>query len=91
MLIFTAFADTANYIYSTLGEKLREKGIYCASVTGKGVRLNNPNVESDFNSALCAFSPMSKMKKQIPEREQIDVLIGTDCISEGRICRIAIR
>lgn len=84
VLIFTAFADTANYIYSTLGEKLRGKGIYCASVTGKGVRLNNPNVESDFNSVLCAFSPMSKMKKQIPEREQIDVLIGTDCISEGQ-------
>jgi superfamily II DNA/RNA helicase len=61
-----------------------ELGIYTAVVTGKGISTNNKNVDRDFNSVLCAFSPQSKMKKEIPQEEQIDLLIGTDCISEGQ-------
>ena len=84
VIIFTAFADTANYLYSRLSEYMKTLGVYSACVTGKRVITNNKNVESDFNSVLCAFSPVSKMKKEIPEEEQIDLLIGTDCISEGQ-------
>lgn len=63
---------------------MKEYGVYTACVTGKDIRCNNCNVDVDFNSVLCAFSPMSKMKKDIPAEEQIDLLIGTDCISEGQ-------
>lgn len=84
VIIFTAFSDTAEYIYSKISEELKKNNIYTASVTGKGIKTNNSYVDSDFNSVLCAFSPLSKMKKEIPQNEQIDILIGTDCISEGQ-------
>ena len=84
IIIFTAFADTADYLYSRLSEHMKDLGVYSACVTGKRVVTNNRNVDSDFNSILCAFSPVSKMKKEIPEEKQIDLLIGTDCISEGQ-------
>lgn len=84
VLVFTAFADTADYLYRELATVMKEHGVYTACVTGKDIRCNNRNVDSDFNSVLCAFSPMSKMKKEIPTEEQIDLLIGTDCISEGQ-------
>lgn len=84
ILIFTAFADTADYLYRELADYMKEYGVYTACVTGKDIRCNNRNVDADFNSVLCAFSPMSKMKKEILAEEQIDLLIGTDCISEGQ-------
>lgn len=84
VLVFTAFADTADYLYKNLSEEMLKLGIYTACVTGKGVVTNNRFVDKDFNSVLCAFSPLSKMKKEIPVKEQIDLLIGTDCISEGQ-------
>ncbi|MEG2813812.1 MAG: hypothetical protein RSA79_04340, partial [Oscillospiraceae bacterium] len=43
-------------------EELKKNNIYTASVTGKGIKTTNINVDSDFNSVLCAFSPFSKMK-----------------------------
>jgi superfamily II DNA/RNA helicase len=84
VLVFTAFADTAQYLYKKLSDEMLKMGVYTACVTGKGAVTNNKNVDKDFNSVLCAFSPMSKMKKEIPANEQIDLLIGTDCISEGQ-------
>ena len=84
IIIFTAFADTADYIYMSLKEKMKDKNIHMASITGKNVKTTNKNVESEFNKVLCAFSPKSKMKKELPQEEQIDILIGTDCISEGQ-------
>lgn len=84
VIVFTAFADTADYLYSRLSEHMRSFGVYTACITGKRVATNNRNVDSDFDSVLCAFSPMSKMKKEIPAEKQIDLLIGTDCISEGQ-------
>lgn len=84
VIIFTAFADTADYLYSRLSEKMERYGIYTGCITGKRVAVNNRNVDCDFNSVLCAFSPVSKMKKEIAEEDQIDILIGTDCISEGQ-------
>lgn len=84
VLIFTAFADTANYIYSRLASELKKINIHSACVTGGGIKVNNSKVDAEFNSVLCAFSPKSKMKKELPQEYQIDILIGTDCISEGQ-------
>ncbi len=84
ILIFTAFADTADYLYRELADFIKEYGIYTGCITGDNIRCNNRSVDVDFNSVLCAFSPRSKMKKEIPAEEQIDLLIGTDCISEGQ-------
>lgn len=84
VLIFTAFADTANYIYSRLASELKKINVYSACVTGGGIKVNNSKVDAEFNSVLCAFSPKSKMKKELPQEYQIDILIGTDCISEGQ-------
>lgn len=84
IIVFTAFSDTAEYIYQQIASELYKHHLYTACVTGKGVKSTNKNVDNDFNSILCAFSPKSKMKKEIPANEQIDILIGTDCISEGQ-------
>ena len=84
VLLFTAFADTADYLYDELADYMNQFGIFTATVAGRGIRTNNKNVDNDFNSVLCAFSPLSKMKKEIPAEKQIDLLIGTDCISEGQ-------
>ena len=81
VIVFTAFADTADYLYDKVSKKLN---VYTACVTGKRIVTNNKNVDSEFNSVLCAFSPLSKMKKEISVDEQIDLLIATDCISEGQ-------
>ena len=58
--------------------------MYTACISGSDIKVNNPNIDSDFNSVLCAFSPKSKMGKDISEEKQIHILIGTDCISEGQ-------
>lgn len=84
VLVFTAFADTADYLYDELSEYMSQFGVFTATVAGRGIRTNNKKVDNDFNSVLCAFSPVSKMKKELPADEQIDLLIGTDCISEGQ-------
>ncbi|MGB4985067.1 MAG: helicase-related protein, partial [Erysipelotrichaceae bacterium] len=84
IIIFTAFSDTAEYIYSKISDELMKLNINTAYVTGRGVKTTNRRVDNDFNSILCSFSPYSKMKKDIPQSEQIDILIGTDCISEGQ-------
>lgn len=84
VIVFTAFADTADYLYKNLSKIMNNLGVFTACVTGKRVVTNNKRIDNDFNTVLCAFSPMSKMKKKIPIEEQIDLLIGTDCISEGQ-------
>ena len=84
ILVFSAFADTVDYLYKKLSVEMLQYGIHTASVTGKDVKTNNNKIDADFNSVLCAFSPKSKMKKEISSEKQIDLLIGTDCISEGQ-------
>lgn len=84
ILVFTAFSDTADYIYQQIAAELKKVHLDTACVTGRGVKTTNKNVDNDFNSILCAFSPKSKMKKEISDEKQIDILIGTDCISEGQ-------
>ena len=95
LLIFTAFADTALYLYQHLAEDLKKQGIYTALVTGSGEnqstlplsRAIKKNIRmSDLNTVLTLFSPLSKeCDKIFPEATQhIDVMIATDCISEGQ-------
>jgi len=89
VIIFTAFSDTAVYLYDNLaGPILRNHGLYSALITGDvEARSNVRNAgKLDFNKVLTLFSPVSKEKDTIyPEiKANIDVLIATDCISEGQ-------
>ncbi|MCB0745857.1 MAG: DEAD/DEAH box helicase family protein [Ignavibacteriae bacterium] len=87
-IIFTAFADTANYLYGELKDWLQnEKGLYSALVTGSGNnKTTMPACRSDLSSILTNFSPRSKNRKDIfpEETNEIDILFCTDCISEGQ-------
>lgn len=86
-IIFTAFADTANYLYKELGKYIKEKyGLNSALVTGSQRLCSDKKIPTDLNAILTCFSPMSKGKEQIYPTitESIDLLIATDCISEGQ-------
>ena len=89
VIIFTAFSDTAEYLYNNLAEQiLRDKGLHTAMITGDIESRSTLKIKRkmDFNALLTLFSPISKEKVAIfPEvKEEIDVLIATDCISEGQ-------
>ena len=93
LLIFTAFADTAHYLYDNLAPGLLQRhGIHTGKVTGSAepkttLRLAaNPRQGVDFQTLLTLFAPRAKEKALIMPHEpgEIDVLIGTDCISEGQ-------
>ena len=96
IIIFTAFADTAEYLYKNIAPDMERSGIYTALVTG-GSESNKSTLPipaslkrsiklSDLNTVLTMFSPVSKDGKHIfPDiSDEIDVLIATDCISEGQ-------
>jgi SNF2 family DNA or RNA helicase len=88
VLIFTAFSDTAQYLYEQLADRIKQKtGLNVAIVTGNiDPRCTIKKLKADFNTILTLFSPLSKEKDILfPEMEEnIDVLIATDCISEGQ-------
>lgn len=90
ILVFTAFADTAEYLYRQIADWAKnEFGIHTALVTGTGTipnRTTMKNVRLDLHSILTNFSPKSKERvKSHPEMtEEIDLLFATDCISEGQ-------
>jgi len=87
ILIFTAFADTAEYLYKHLASQLlRDHKIHAGIVTGASTPRTTLKKGYDFQSLLTLFSPRSKEKAlTMPDEPgQIDVLIGTDCISEGQ-------
>ncbi len=88
VIIFTAFADTAEYLYEQIMPWVREKfGLYTALVVGSGSNKTNlKGVRGELNEILTNFSPRSKERNKInPDMiEQIDILIATDCISEGQ-------
>jgi superfamily II DNA or RNA helicase len=88
ILIFTAFTDTANYLYENLSEWIKsDLGLYSALVSGSGTnKTNMPECRFDFVTILTNFSPRSKQRENIfpNEKNEIDILIGTDCISEGQ-------
>ena len=87
LLIFTAFADTANYLYANLAPRLLgQLNLHSAKVTGKDRPASTLNAGYDFQELLTLFSPRSKQKAVVlpGELNEIDLLIGTDCISEGQ-------
>ena len=89
VIIFTAFSDTAEYLYSCLADKIRSKyGLNVALVTGDVEARSTLKLKEklDFNKVLTLFSPISKERAAVyPHlKEEIDVLIATDCISEGQ-------
>jgi len=87
ILIFTAFADTADYLYENLADELLDQhGLYAARVTGTTSPATTIGQGYDFQSILTLFSPRSKEKALIlpDEPHEIDLIIATDCISEGQ-------
>ena len=84
MIIFTSFSDTAEYLYENISEwLLQEHGLYTGIVTGSsGTKTNLKTVSNQFEAILAHFSPKSNHLRT--DIEQIDVLIATDCISEGQ-------
>ena len=88
IIIFTAFADTAKYLYKNISIWAKEKyNLNSALVTGS----ENPKTtikmsKVDLNKVLINFSPISKEREKImlEAKEDIDILIATDCISEGQ-------
>lgn len=87
VLIFTAFADTANYLYDNLAEHLlATKGLHTGKVTGKDAPKSTLKKSYDYQLLLTLFSPRAKEKELVlpSEPSELDLLIGTDCISEGQ-------
>lgn len=87
VLIFTAFADTANYLNEHVAKHISIKHQRnTACVTGSSSPKSTLEKHYDFQSILTLFSPIAKKKSLLlpEEPEDIDILIGTDCISEGQ-------
>jgi len=86
-LIFSAFTDTADYLYRELGPIFRKFGLETALVTGGGNAAKTTLGKGyDFQQVLTLFSPRSKQRHLTMPKEtgELDVLIGTDVISEGQ-------
>ncbi|WP_202460256.1 DEAD/DEAH box helicase [Streptomyces sp. SID1328] len=87
IIVFTAFADTAKYLYEQLADWVREDlGIEAGLVTGSGSnRTTLPELRRDLSTILSAFSPRSKQRpEELAAEGELDLLIATDCISEGQ-------
>ncbi|WP_109260666.1 helicase-related protein [Hyphobacterium indicum] len=87
VLIFTAFADTANYLYENIaGDLAKSAGLHAGRVTGSDAPKTTLKKSYDFQSILTLFSPRSKDKHLVLPNDdaEIDILIATDCISEGQ-------
>ncbi len=89
IIVFTAFSDTAQYLYDNIAPKVRALGSHIALISGDNVGTSLCNVSRsgfDFNQILTLFSPVSKEKASLYPNlnDEIDVLIATDCISEGQ-------
>lgn len=86
LIVFTAFADTAQYLYQCLKDWVRhDLGLHIAQVTGALTQTTFG--KNDYASILTNFSPVSKNRakmKSMHQEGEIDVLIASDCISEGQ-------
>ena len=88
ILIFTAFSDTAEYLYEHVSRMaLSELGLHTALVTGDvDGKTTLHKFKIGMNHVLACFSPRSKDKDILypDDKAEIDILIATDCISEGQ-------
>ncbi len=88
IIVFTAFSDTAQYLYENVASIFKVSfGLNTAIVTGSDLpKCTIPKLKSDLNTVLTLFSPISKDKNLLMPNDtnEIDILIATDCISEGQ-------
>lgn len=87
VLVFSAFADTADYLYRELASELANVGLDTAVITGGSHGAKTTlGVGFDFQQVMSLFSPHSKQRHLTMPQEtrELDVLIGTDVISEGQ-------
>lgn len=88
IIIFTAFSDTADYLFDNVSKFVKENfGLNTAEITGTvDGRTTIPKLKADLNTVLTCFSPVSKGKSMLNLNisEDLDILIATDCISEGQ-------
>jgi SNF2 family DNA or RNA helicase len=88
IIIFTAFADTAEYLFAQVsGYAKKNFSLETAMVTGSiEGKTTIPKLKPDLNTVLTCFSPISKGKDILMPNNpaNIDILIATDCISEGQ-------
>ena len=88
VIIFTAFADTAQYLYDNVSVYMKKKfGLDTAMITGSVEGKSTvAGLRNDLNTVLTCFSPISKDKHLLMpnDKTNIDILIATDCISEGQ-------
>lgn len=89
VIIFTAFSDTAEYLYDNVSKHVKQQyNLNTALITGSvDGRTTCPKLRNDLNTVLTCFSPISKQKDLllgINNKDEIDILIATDCISEGQ-------
>ena len=88
VLVFSAFSDTTEYLYKNVSENIKRKyGLDTAMITGSvDGKTTIPRFRATFNNVLTCFSPLSKDKALLlPNSDDcIDILIATDCISEGQ-------
>ena len=88
VLIFSAFSDTAEYLYEHVSAYIKEKyGLNTAVITGSiDGKTTIKNFKATLNNVLTCFSPISKDKSVLlpNSNDEIDILIATDCISEGQ-------
>ena len=88
ILIFSAFSDTAEYLYEHVSEYVKKRyDLDTAVITGTiDGRSTIDGLRATLNNVLTCFSPLSKNKAVLMpnSRDEIDILIATDCISEGQ-------
>ena len=88
IIIFTAFSDTADYLYANVSKFAKEKfELETAEITGTvDGKTTIPKLHADLNTVLTCFSPISKGKAVLMpgSKDELDILIATDCISEGQ-------
>ena len=90
IIIFTSFISTAEYIYQNINHLFSNYGVYSALVTGQKLISNHPDLKEkkySIDDLLSYFSPISKQRdhdNNLNKNINIDILIATDCISEGQ-------
>jgi len=82
LLVFTTFKDTAKYLYDNLQSSTKKLGIAMAMLSGDETHTTvGPN---NFNAVLSNFAPTARQRREADANPDIDLLIATDCISEGQ-------
>ncbi len=87
IIVFTAFSDTAHYLYAQLAPWAKSTlGVDAALVTGSaGIQTTLPGLRKGMSDVLSAFAPRAKERPaELAAEGEIDLLIATDCISEGQ-------